>query len=85
MHDIENLINKSIKDTKLVKINKNIYLTNYEIEILKLYNISYERCNNYQEILYYIEEELEYNDSIEDLEQISLTISERNYYQNTKK
>ena len=85
MNEIENIINQSIKDNKLIKIKKDIFLTNFEINILKLYKINYEMCKNYQEILFFIEEELENNNDATNLEQIILTISERNYYQNTHK
>jgi len=60
-------------------------LTNYEINILEMYKIDYKTCNNYQNILFYIEEELEQNDDAQELEQIILSISERHYYQNTHK
>ncbi len=85
MNEIENHINKTIQNNKLVKINKNIFLTNYEIDILKMYNIKYETASNYQEILYFIENELEQNDNTIELEQILLSISERHYYQNSHK
>lgn len=85
MNEINNLINQTIKNNKLIKINNNIFLTNFEIDILKTYKINFEICKNYQELLFFIEEELELNDDATDLEQITLTISERNYYQNTHK
>lgn len=85
MNDIENHINKTIQNNKLVKINKNIFLTNYEINILEMHKINYNICNNYQEILFFVEEEIELNDDVQELEQILLSISERNYYQNTHK
>lgn len=85
MKELDDIINQSIKDNKLVKINNNIFLTNFEIDILKIYKINYETCKSYQEILFFIEEELELNDNPEDLEQIINSISERNYYQNTHK
>lgn len=83
--NIENIINQSIKDTKLIKINKDMFLTNFEITILKAHKIQYEVCKNYQELLFFIESVLEQNDDSQDLEQIILSISERNYYQNTHK
>ena len=85
MNNIENHINKTIENNKLIKINKNIFLTNYEINILEMYKINYHTCNNYQEILFFVEEEIELNDDSQELEQILLSISERNYYQNTHK
>jgi len=85
MNEIENHINNTIKSNKLVKINNDVFLTNYEINILEMYKIDYKTCNNYQNILFYIEEELEQNDDAQELEQIILSISERHYYQNTHK
>ena len=85
MNELENHIKETIHNNKLVKINNQIFLTNYEIDILNLYKINYNTCNNYQEILFFIEEELELNNDSNELEQILLSISERNYYQNTNK
>ena len=78
-------LNKTFHNNKLVKINNNVFLTNYEIDILKLYNIEYLQASNYQEILFLIEEELETNSDAYELEQIELSIAERHYYQNTHK
>ena len=85
MNEIESYLQNTIHKNKLVKINKNIFLTNYEIDILKLYNIEYETANTYQEILFFIEEELELNEDSLELEQILSSINERHYYQNTNK
>ena len=85
MNDLENHINNTINQNKLVKINTNVFLTNYEIEILEMHKVDYKTCNNYQNILFFIEEELEENDDALELEQVLLTISERHYYQNTHK
>ena len=85
MNEIETHISKTIQNNKLVKINNQIFLTNYEIDILNMHNINYNTCKNYQEILFFIEEELEFTDNVQELEQILLSISERNYYQNTHK
>lgn len=85
MNELENQIKEAVNNNKLVKINNQTFLTNYEIDILNLYKINFNTCKNYQEILFYIEEELELNDDSNELEQILLSISERNYYQNTHK
>ena len=85
MNKLESHINETVKKNKLVKINNNIYLTNYEIEILKMHKINYLTCSNYQNILFFLEEELEQTDDTQELEQIILSISERHYYQNTHK
>lgn len=65
-------------------LKNGLMLTNHEIEILDKYNIAYSSCKNLKEILYYIDEILEnQEDSL--LEEISISISERDYYQNTNK
>ena len=43
MNNIDELINKTINDNKINRINDNLYLTNEQIEILKRYNIEDER------------------------------------------
>lgn len=85
MNNLETHLKNIIHNNKLICINKNIFLTNYEIEILKLHNIPYEQASTYQEILLYTEEELEQNNDAYELEQIINSISERNYYQFTNK
>lgn len=62
----------------------NIYLNDDEIQILTKYNINYENCNDYNSLLYLIDEVLYYNE-YEDLELVSKDISERNYYFYTNK
>ena len=67
-------------------INKNIMLTNREIEILNKYKIDYNNCNNLGEILFLIEDLISDMDIVdEELDFISQSISERDYYQNTNK
>lgn len=61
-------------------------LTNHEIEVLKRYKIPYLKCHNLKELLFEIEDVLGDMDIIEeDLDLISSSISERDYYQNTNK
>ena len=80
--NIDDYLNKTITDNTLNKINKNLFLTNYEINVLEKYNIDYKKCPDYNSLIYLIEE---IEEDYEDLENISLSISERNYYQNTNK
>lgn len=70
---------------ELLDIN-GLLLTNKEIEILNKYNINYKKCNSLKEIIFEIENILNDMDIVdEELEIISSTISERDYYQNTNK
>ena len=61
-------------------------LTNREITVLEQYKINYKSCSSLKEILFEIEDILNDMDIVdEELDYISSTISERDYYQNTNK
>lgn len=64
--------------------NHGIWLSDEEVSILDRYEIPYQNCLQLTEILYYIDRILE-EEEIEELENLSIQISERNYYQNTNK
>lgn len=69
-----------------LKQHNNIYISAEQIEILKKYDIDINKYTNVSELIYDIEECL--NDSydvLEDLEWVSQTLSEYNYYNNTNK
>ncbi len=67
-------------------IGNGILLTNHEIEVLNQYNISYRQCKSLKDILFQIEEVLQYMDIMDDeLDYVASSISERDYYQNTNK
>ena len=76
-------IDNIIEDNKINKINDNLYLTNKNIKILKKYNIDY-LSSTLEELLFKIEMILN-EEYIDELENVSLSISEFNYYHNTKK
>ena len=76
-----------VKNEKsFMKKHNNIYISEEQISILKKYNINIDNYINLNELMYDIEECL--NDSYEvldDLEWVSQTLSEYNYYNNTNK
>lgn len=81
---IEDIIKETHKSMKLNKINDNLYLTNKEIEVLEKYNIDYH--TDIKSLLFELDEIL--NDSYgeyTDLEEVSSSIQEFNYYHNTNK
>lgn len=84
---IENFIEQTINQNKLKKRGNNIYLTDYQIDILKKYNIDYENCSNISELIFMIETYLNnhYDTDYNDLELISQSLSELNYYNNINK
>ena len=70
----------------LSDIGNGIMLTNREIDVLNRYQIDYKSCLNLKEIIYKIEDVIENEeDDIDELDYVSSTIAERDYYQNTNK
>lgn len=80
--DISDLIDDKYMHTK---INENVYLTGYQIIILNEYKIDYHSCNTMKELIYKIEEVLDYEEDALELEDISKEIAEFDYYHNTNK
>jgi hypothetical protein len=79
---IEDIVKKTHEDLKLNRINDNLYLTNKEIEVLERYDINYN--TSIEELMFNLDEILNEND-YEDLEEVSNSIAEFNYYHNTNK
>ena len=87
-YNIEELIsNLDLEKNKLHKTKHNLFLTTYEIEVLTKYHIIYDKYQTAKEILQEIENkiaDLEQEEQ-EELDQVGMTIAERDYYQNTRK
>ena len=85
-YDIDSLVsNIDFNSGSFQNIN-GMMLTNQEIEVLDRYEIPYKKCNSLKEVIFEIEEVIGDSDIVdEDLDYISSTISERDYYQNTNK
>lgn len=84
-YDIEKLTDEINFEENFIGYNqKGIVLTNKEIDVLKRNEIAYEKYTSVSELLYDIDEILNYTDD-EELEVVSENISERNYYLNTNK
>lgn len=87
MKNLENLINETINNHSYIKVNQNIYLQKYQLEILDYYHIPYQNCTSLNEILFLIEDVLQ-NEELEDsdlLESVASSIQEINYYHFTNK
>ena len=86
-YDIDKLVSEmDFNSNQLQRVNSHILLTNHEIEVLNRYHIEYQNCKSLKEIIWEIENQIEDMDIVEeDLDSISQTISERDYYQNTNK
>lgn len=85
--EIEALSNK-INFTPLKHIIGDIYLNDNQIAVLEKYKINYKNCNSLQELIYELENYINdnyYTSDIEDLDWVSQSLSEFNYYNNTNK
>jgi hypothetical protein len=78
--NIDDLVNEKHMHKKV----NNIYLSQYQIDILNSYDIDPNKCISVSDLLMEIDELLDEVDSPE-LEQISDEIEEFNYYANTNK
>ena len=86
-NEINNFINEILKDNTLNKIN-NIYLSNKKISLLNGYNIDYKNVVDIAELIFKVETFIDENYmdmDVSDLENLSLELSEFNYYYNTRK
>ena len=70
---------------KYVSIN-NFLLKKNEMEVLDRYDIDYKNCSSLKEVIYLIDEVFQdsYDDMV-DLEEVSISISDRDYYVNSNK
>lgn len=86
-YDIDKLVsNIDFSINSFNDCGNGILLTNGELIVLDKYKINYKNCSNLKELIYKIEEYLDSEDyELEDLESVSLSISERSYYYYTNK
>lgn len=81
---LDDIINETHNGLKLNKINDKLYLTNKEIEVLDKYDINYHTSIDL--LMYEIDEMLNNSDGeLTDLEDVSNSIAEFNYYHNVNK
>ena len=89
MNNFNEIINSlDFELDELKQVKKNIYLNNREMQILKMYDIDFQNCVDMNDLLFKIDNvlnDLYDNSDIEDLEWVSSSISDRNYYMNTNK
>ena len=72
-------------NNRFIKYNKNnIILTGEQIDILNHYNIDYTKCNSIIELINLIER-CKDDDNYDDLDWLSESLAEFNYYHNTNK
>ena len=73
-------------ENKFLKKHNNIYITDEQVEILENYGIYVDKYSNINQLVYDIEIYLnESNMQLDDLEWVSQSLSEYNYYNNINK
>lgn len=85
-NDVEKIASElDFTSNSLNDCGNGIFLTNFEIDILTKYNIDYNNVSSLKEIIFFIEDILNEDSSLDDLDIISKSIAERDYYLNTNK
>lgn len=83
---VDDLLNDFDADKDMIKHRaNNLYLSDEEVETLKKYDINYLAFSSLNSLILKIEEVLNNDSDLEDLEALSLRLSELNYYNNTNK
>lgn len=83
-YPVNDLINEmKFTDNKYQILDNGLMLTNWELSVLDKYAIPYNKCHSLKEIIFEIEKVIDNLDSNDELEGVSISISERDYYQNT--
>ena len=76
-------IDKIINDNSLNLVG-DLILSNYEIDILEKYNIDYRKCLDMKDLIFILDN-YSLNNLNPEIDEILMSISERDYYHNTNK
>lgn len=79
--EVDNIMMSELDKNSLIKIN-GIYLKKWYLDILQMYDINH--FTSLDDLIFQIEEVL-FSVDDEELETISIELTERNYYENTNK
>lgn len=85
--EIKEFITDTIHKHIFVKLNDNLYIKQYQKDILDLYSIPYQTCATISELITFLNEVLEKEEIEEEekLEEVLLELQEFNYYTYTHK
>ena len=82
---VDSLIKELNIESDYIKRRSNgLYLSDNQIEVLRKYDIHYEKYTNLNSLIFEIEEILN-EQELEDLEEVSSKLAELKYYNNTNK
>ena len=84
--NIDQLVEEIYNDKNMIKQKKNgIYLSDNDVEVLRTYNIDYNKYISLSSLIFDIENILNEDTEVDDLEDVSKRLAELNYYNNTNK
>lgn len=84
--NIDELVEEVYNDKNMLKLKKNgIYLSDNDVEVLRRYNIDYNKYVSLSSLIFDIESILNEDTDVDDLEEVSRRLAELNYYNNTNK
>ena len=84
--DIETIVPNNLRDYVSEQRENGMFLSDYQIEVLKHFSFFYQKYGSIKELLFDIEDYLNSNSEMEEidsLELVSREISEREYYSHT--
>lgn len=73
-----------VKQNELKKVGKNLYLSDYQMNVLDKYHIPYKGVSDSKELLFMLNE-IPDDDEYDELENVASMIAEISYYKDTKK
>ena len=82
--EIEENISKVLESNTYESVNKNLYLTKYQKQILEEYHIPYQNCQNSKELLFLLSDIID-DEEYDELEEVAREISDYYYYHEMKK
>lgn len=73
-----------VEQNKLVHIKDNLYLTNYQREVLEEYHIPYQNVKSNKDLLFYLSE-IGSDEEYDELENVVRELADYSYYHETHK
>ena len=73
-----------VEQNKLVHIKDNLYLTNYQREVLEEYHIPYQNVKSNKDLLFYLSE-IGSDEEYDGLENVARELADYSYYHETHK
>jgi len=86
--EIEELVGLNETDENMLKARENgLLLTDNQVSTLEKYNIDIQNCKSMEELLYKVREANKgtYDDEYSELDYLEEILTERNYYEETRK